>query len=140
MAKQKSWAEKLSGAKPHEVKPAPCDMAGMKAGEIMLIPSPLLIDAYVRAIPPGTTVDVRAMRRQLAADNGAEVTCPITTGIHLRVVAEAAHEAMMAGAAPHDVAPFWRVIDPGTPLAKKLSFDAAVIAERRARETGSPRA
>ncbi|MEZ5668758.1 MAG: hypothetical protein R3F55_15215 [Alphaproteobacteria bacterium] len=134
MAKRRSWAEKLADGKPHEVKPVPCDMAGMKAGQLMLIPSARMIDAFVRAIPAGEAMDVKAMRTRLAAANGAEVCCPITAGIHLRVVAEATHEALAAGAPASAVAPYWRVIDATAPIARKLSFDAAEIAVARARE------
>ena len=31
----KTWAERMASCRPHEVKPAPMDIAGMKAGEIV---------------------------------------------------------------------------------------------------------
>ena len=31
----RSWADKLADPRPHVVKPAPIDIAGMKAGQIM---------------------------------------------------------------------------------------------------------
>ena len=36
---KKTWAERLQGGKPHQIKPAPIDIAGMKAGQIMLVPT-----------------------------------------------------------------------------------------------------
>jgi hypothetical protein len=137
MAKPRSsFTDKLNASKPPIVKPVPKDGAGMKAGQMMLISSPKIIDAAVRGIPPGTFVDVPTLRTQIAAAHSADVACPLTTGIFLRIVAEAAHEAYAGGAAPGDVTPVWRVIDEKAPLVKKLSFDPAWMFDQRAREGG----
>jgi hypothetical protein len=106
----------------------------MKAGEIMLVPTARLVDEFIRAIPFGASVDVVGLRRALAARYGAQVTCPITTGFHLRTVAEAAFEAHQRGERLDDVTPFWRVLDEQTPTTRKLSFGAALIADQRRRE------
>ena len=129
---RKSWTEKLLDPKPHEVKPAPVSIAGMKKGEIMLVPTPGMIDAFIRAIPRGVSMDISSLRKTLAARHGAEVTCPITTGLHLRTVAEAASEAYQSGASLDEITPFWRVLDERTTTAKKLSagFDL-IVAQRR---------
>ena len=97
MKRRKTWNEKLASAKPHEVKPAPIDIAGMKAGEIMLVPSPQVIDAFIRTIPRGTSLGIPELRKRLAAQHQAAVTCPITFGILLRMVAEAAYESVQQG-------------------------------------------
>lgn len=129
---RKTWAEKLRDPKPHEVKPAPVSIAGMKKGEIMLVPTPRMIDAFIRAIPRGVSVDVSTLRKTLAAQHGAAVTCPITTGFHLRTVAEAASEAYQTGASLNDITPFWRVLDERTTTAKKLSCGVdLIVAQRR---------
>lgn len=127
----KSWTEKLNDPRPHEVKPAPIDIAGMKAGEIMLVPTLRLIDAFIRAIPKGSGMDVPTLRRELARRHGSEVTCPITTGFHLRIVAEAAWEAHQRGAAVAEITPFWRVLDGRAPTTAKLSFGDAFLREQR---------
>ena len=49
--------------------------------------------------------------RRWRMEHGAEVTCPVTIGYHLRTVAEAAHEALERGAALADITPFWRVLN-----------------------------
>ncbi len=36
----KTWTDKFNDPRPHQVKPAPMDIAGMKKGEIMLVPTP----------------------------------------------------------------------------------------------------
>jgi hypothetical protein len=134
MKGKKSWAEKVSAAKPHQVKPAPMDIAGMKAGQIMLVPSPQIIADFIRTIPRGTSMDAKTLRQKLARKYKAEVTCPITTGILLRMVAEAAYEAHERGAAVDEITPVWRVLDENAPTAQRLSCGPAFIAKQRRRE------
>lgn len=129
---RKSWTQKFRQSPPFKIKPLHCDMAGMKAGQIMIVPSPDIIDACIREIPRGASMDAREMRAKLAAAHGAEVCCPITTGILLRVVAEAAIEAHEHGAP--DVTPFWRVIDEKSPAAAKLSCGAGFVRAMRQAE------
>jgi hypothetical protein len=137
---RKSWTQKLADPRPHEVKPAPIDIAGMKAGEIMLVPSPRLVDDFIRAIPRGASLDAAGLRKAMAQRHGAEVTCPITTGFHLRTVAEAAFEALRGGASVETITPFWRVLDERSPTTKRLSFGSTLIHERRCAEGLSSRA
>lgn len=134
MKRRKSWADKMRSPKPHQIKPAPMDIAGMRKGEIMLIPTARMIDDFIRAMPRGTSMDARGMRAALARQHSAEAACPITTGILLRIVAEAAFEASEAGAKPKEITPVWRVLDPASPTLKKLSYDPAFILTRRAAE------
>jgi hypothetical protein len=134
MRTRKSWAEKLASTKPHEVKPAPIDIAGMRKGQIMLIPSAKLVDDFIRRIPKGKQIDVRTMRSELARLHGAEVSCPITTGILLRIVAEAACEAHERGVGARDITPVWRVIAKDAPLLKKLSGGPSFILEQQRAE------
>jgi hypothetical protein len=128
---RKTWAEKLRDTKPHEVKPAPISIAGMQKGEIMLVPTPRMIDAFIRAIPRGVSIDISTLRKMLATQHGAAVTCPITTGFHLRTVAEAASEAYQNGARLDEITPFWRVLDEQTATAKRLSSGVGLIVARR---------
>lgn len=134
MSDRKSWAEKLRAARPHEVTKAPMPIGGAKKGDRLLIPSPQILEDEIRAIPEGQSRDIEQLRATLAAKFGAVATCPIATGIQLRAVAEAAYESLGAGAALHDIAPFWRVLDGTESLTRKLSCGAEFIARRRAFE------
>lgn len=102
-----SWREKLE--KPHEVKlvKAPPKMSRLGTGT-MLIPTPKLVDDLIRQVPKGKLVMVSEMRRKLATDFAADVTCPLTTGIFVRIAAEAAEEDRLNGR--RRVTPYWRVI------------------------------
>jgi hypothetical protein len=127
----KTWIERLHDGKAHTVKPAPIDIAGMKAGQIMLVPTALMVDAFIRTLPKGHSLSARQLREAMAAAHGAEVTCPITTGFHLRTVAEAAWEALADGAPIRSLTPVWRVLPPDSLTLKKLSFDTAFIRRQR---------
>ena len=74
----------------------------------MLIPTPKLVDALVQRIPKGKLITVGELRRKLAADFGADVACPLTTGIFVRIAAEAAEEDRANGR--RRITPYWRVV------------------------------
>jgi len=130
----KTWKQKLQNSKPHQIKILHKSMTGMKEGQKMLIASPAIIDEYIRHIPDGTSVDTREMRIAIAKQLGAEVTCPLTTGIFLRIVAEAAYEAYENGEKIDTITPVWRVIDRKSSTLKKLSFDHEFLSNQRKRE------
>jgi len=100
----------------------------------MLIPSAVQVDNYIRNIPSGRTANVKDIRIDQAKASGAEISCPVVTGIQLRVVAEAANEDLQAGANLSEVIPIWRVIGPKTPTLKKLSYDTDFIMMMRKQE------
>jgi hypothetical protein len=131
---KKTWTDRLHDPRPHEVKPAPISIAGMKAGEIMLVPSASIVDAIIRTIPRGRGLDVKTLRQKLARKYKAEVTCPITMGYHLRTVAEAAWEAHQKGARLSDITPFWRVLDEETPTTSRLACGTDFVIRQRRKE------
>jgi hypothetical protein len=131
---KKSWTEKLNQSAASVVKPAPIDFAGMKAGEIMLVPTPRMIEDFIRKVPRGRQSSVVAMRSELAQLHGAEVTCPIYTGFHVRTVAEAAYEALGSGETLATITPFWRLIDAKAPTARRLACGLPFIRQRRREE------
>lgn len=118
----KSWQEKLNSNKPSEKKTIDKAFAGMPAGALMYITTPLEVDAYIRKLKSGQWISAKQMREAIAAENDAEYTCPVSTGIFLRIVAEAAHEQLQQGRSINEICPFWRVISRRDKLAAKLSF------------------
>ncbi len=130
---KKSWREKLADPADPVIKPAPVDIAGMKKGQVMLVPTARQIDAFIRGLPEGRAMDVKTLRATLARQHGAEVTCPVQTGYHLRTVAEVAGAALAAGADPAEVTPVWRVLDAKAPTLSRLECGAGgILARRRA--------
>ena len=80
---------------------------------MMLIPTPRLVNELIRKIPRGKLATVSELRRKLASDFKADVTCPLTTGIFVRIAAEAAEEDREQGR--KRITPYWRVVkDDGT--------------------------
>ncbi len=133
--KMKSWSNKVNDVtKIHQVKKLEKDFADMPANSIMLIATPKIINDYVRQIPKGESVSLQTMRKDLAIEYKAEYTCPVTSGIFLRIVSEAAHEQLEQGKPLAMVAPFWRVVDGKSALIKKLSFGAEFVLQQRQKE------
>jgi len=131
--KRKSWADKMKTGIV-QVKLTDKKFADIPAGVKMLIPTPLLIDEYVRKIPKGSSSDILTLRRDLAEQHDADYTCPLTTGIFLRIIAEAAYEQIQQGTPLSKITPFWRVLDERSKVATKLSFGSALITEQRSKE------
>jgi hypothetical protein len=130
----KSWQEKLEGGKPPHVEVLDKPFGGALPGAKMLVSQPCEVDVFIRELPLGTMMSIGDLRSSIAKRHGADVACPISTSIFVRISAEAALDAVAAGIPIESVTPFWRVIDPASPLAKKLSCGAAVIIEQRAKE------
>ena len=61
---------------------------------------------------------VEQIRERLAGDHNADLTCPLCTGIFLRLSAEAAEEDRSRG--EKEIAPYWRVVKAGGSLNERL--------------------
>jgi hypothetical protein len=119
--KPTNWHAKISAAKAPHVVVLESDFAGVKAGKTMLISSPLDIAAYVSRIPHGETRTMVRMRSDMSKKADADAMCPVTASIFLKVVAEAALVDIAKGEDMGTVPPFWRIIEPTSKLAEKLS-------------------
>jgi hypothetical protein len=108
--------------------------AGILAGSKLLIATPKILADYIARIPHGEQRGIVRLRNELARRYRAHATCPVTTAIFLRIVAEQALEELGRGAKPETLTPFWRVIEPGSTIATKLSCDSAWLKQQRERE------
>lgn len=135
MAK-KTAREKLVAKK--EIKKVVMDKSwgGMQPGETMLVATPLMVDAYIRDIPHGATKTIPEMRSDLADHQNCAGTCPMSTSIFVRMVADAALEDLADGKTVSEVSPFWRMITSADKMTKKLAIDPAWIDEQRSLEAG----
>lgn len=91
----------------------------------MLISSPLEIQELVHSIPKGRVLTLGTLRSRLAADHRADYTCPLTTGIFLRIVAEADLEEK----GRQRRTPVWRVVRDDASLLDKLPGGATAQAD-----------
>ena len=99
--------------------------ADMKAGDRMYISSPEEIKSFIINIPRGTSKSLKEMRLDLANTKGADNTCPVTTGIFLRMVIEDNIENF----------PYWRIIDQNHSLVTKLNLNKEFIINQRSLES-----
>lgn len=118
----KSWTEKLNVNKDPKVIRMEESFSDIPADSMMLVATPALVDDYIRKIPKGKMVDMKTLRKDLAADFHADNSCPLSTAIFVRIAAEAAFEQFISGRKPEEITPFWRVIQPGSKMASKLTF------------------
>jgi hypothetical protein len=110
LAKGKTWRQKLHEQHPNhgKVVPVPPRMRKTFGTGTMMIPRPLDVDAVMRGVRKGRLITQSQIRRKLAADNGVDHACPLTTGIFVRIAAEAAEEDHRAG--KQRITPYWRTI------------------------------
>ena len=123
---KKTWAEKMKAKPPHHVI-LEKDFAGIPKGSKLHISSPEEIAAELKTIPLGSIMSIQAFRRRLAEKNKCDATCPVSTSIFLRIVAEYTWEEFNSSSSIQSLAPFWRVVESSSPMAKKLNFDSAWI-------------
>ena len=134
MAIKKSWLDKLNENKEPKMKKIDIDFADIPAGSNMFIATPKLIDQYINEIGVGKRIDLKTLRKDLAIEHNADYTCPVTAGIFLRIVAEANYEKLHQGIHLQEITPFWRVIEPNSALAKKLTFGQDFLLEQIEKE------
>jgi hypothetical protein len=128
MRTRKSWREKLETIQEPKVVAIPPKMRKRFGEGTMLIPRPLDVDAMIRTVKTGELVTQSQIRTALAGRFHADVTCPITTGIFVRIAAEAAEEDARAG--KKRVTPYWRVVRDDGGLIDKLPGGVEAQARR----------
>jgi ABC-type uncharacterized transport system ATPase subunit len=135
MAKKKTWLDKLNEKKEPQIKRIEINFADIPAGSNMFIATPKLIEQYIQEIGLGKRIDIKTLRKDLALEHNADCTCPVTTGIFLRIVAEANYEKLQQGQSIEEIAHFWRVIEANSSLAKKLTFGQELLIQQIEKES-----
>jgi hypothetical protein len=130
----KTWKQKLEDSKESKRQVLTKPMAGAPAGGTLLMPTPKLVKAFMDGIPAKQHTSFTQMRRDIAVSEQVDVSCPITTSMAARTVAEAAWEEIQAGKDPSEVTPFWRVIEPGSSIAQKLACGPGFVEAMRKKE------
>jgi alkylated DNA nucleotide flippase Atl1 len=120
-----SAVQKRDGARAPEVRRLDKALGSQFPAGAMLIASPLAVAEAVEQIPAGRVMTMRALRERLAERYGADYTCPLTTGIFLRIAAEAAVEEGDGGRQT----PYWRVVREDGRLLDKLPGGPAAQAK-----------
>lgn len=111
MAKaRKNWREKRENAVAGlpKVVDVPDKWVKTMGGRRVLVPTPLMVDELVRNVPRRKLITVGQLRQRLTKPFRADSTCPMTMGIFLRIISEAAEEDRRAG--KKRITPYWRVV------------------------------
>lgn len=133
-SKKQTWKQKLEKESSPKVKHIDKRFVDIPENSEMLVATPKIFEDYLKKIKPGTEIPIKKVRQDLAKKFKADNTCPVTTGLFLRIVAEANYEKFQMGVNINEIAPFWRVIDLKSSIAKKLSFPLDFIREMREKE------
>ena len=88
----------------------------------MLIPSEAMVGDKLRAAPPGQISALGDLRGALAEQFGADACCPVTVQRHIVAIAEKGN------------APFWRMVDPDRPFARRMAGGPDLIRRELAAE------
>ena len=131
---RKSWQEKLADDKGLPKVVEITDRMSQRWGTgTVVIPAPKEVDEIMKKVPRGKLITINQIRTTLAQKHGATIGCPLTTGIFIRIAAEAAEEDLTRGET--EITPYWRVIRADGILNEK--FPGGVDAQAaRLREGG----
>jgi hypothetical protein len=126
---KKSWREKLADSKDFP-KVCPIDSTKSKrwGTGTFVIPAPMEVDALMRRVPRGRLTTIDELRKILARQHGADIACPITTGIFAWIAAHASAEAAAEG--KKRVTPFWRTLKTKGELNPKYPGGLAELTRR----------
>lgn len=97
-------------------------------GKSTLIPTAEMLSEAIRALPPGVSSDLGAVRKALASEHGTDQTCPVTTQ---RLLVQFSQKGDM---------PYWRVVNADKPFAKRLVGGADRVRTELAAESSLKRA
>ncbi|WP_455391866.1 methylated DNA-protein cysteine methyltransferase [[Eubacterium] cellulosolvens] len=81
---------------------------GLKAGDTLVIPAPIEVDAIMKTVEKGKLITTNEIRQILATKHKTTSACPMTTGIFTWIAAYAAEEAKCEG--KENVTPYWRTL------------------------------
>ena len=130
----KSWREKLEnpGQGLPKVVTGPPKWEKRFGGRRVLVATPLLVSGVIQKVEPGKLITLGQIREHLAEDFQADATCPLTTGIFMRIVSEVAEEDLRIG--KQKVTPYWRVVRSDGSLNEKFPGGARAQAARLRKE------
>ena len=100
------------------------NFSDLKVGQKMLISSPEKISEYIHCIPRGHAKTSKEMRLDLALAEGADNTCPVTTGSFLRQAIESQADKL----------PYWRLLYVRHPVINTLHLNPEKVRALRAAE------
>lgn len=120
--KTTSWSAKLRPEMEPEV------VADKRSGDRLLLPTPLLLAEEIAQVRSGQTITVSQLRDRLAQRFGAARTCPLMTGMFIKILAGVVAEELAQRRRPRW--PVWRVVNDNGTLSTTWPLDALYRATR----------
>jgi len=119
MAKKKTWREKLADSKdlPKVVVLNENARKHWKA-TTMAIPSPREVNEIMAGVRKGELITIDEIQKKIARKHGADIGCPLTSGIFSWISAHAAAEEETEG--KKKITPYWRTLKTGGELNPKF--------------------
>jgi hypothetical protein len=117
-----NWSAKLRPELEPEI------VADKRLGDRLLLPTPLLVGGEVARVPAGATISISQLRNQLAERFGADRTCPLMTGLFVKILAGVVAEDLAQGREPRW--PMWRLVNDNGTLSTTWPLDALYRATR----------
>jgi hypothetical protein len=117
-----SWAAKLRPDLEPEI------VSDKRFGDRLLLPTPLLLAEQITRVPSGSTITVTQLRDRLAERFGADRTCPLMTGIFVKILAGVVAEDLAQRRKPRW--PVWRLVNDNGTLSTTWPLDALYRATR----------
>lgn len=119
MAKlKKSYREKLADDKDLPKVIEIDERMSKRWGEgTCVIPAPREVDELMKKVRKGRLTTINEIRAALARRHGADIACPITTGIFAGIAARAAEEDAAEGR--KRITPYWRTLKKGGVVNEK---------------------
>lgn len=127
MYTRRSWREKMDNPNLPKVVDIPPKRSKRLGTGTMLLPHPRDVEAVIRSVRRGGVITVNEIRTYLAGRFQTDTTCPLLTGIFIRIAAEAAEEEALAGKIK--ITPYWRVVKDDGSLNPKFPGGAEAQAE-----------
>jgi hypothetical protein len=129
MRTRRSFREKLHDSKDlPRVEPIPRNLVARWGKGRFVIAAPIEVDALMRSVKKGLLTTINEIRAALARRHGADMACPITTGIFAMIAARAADEDEQAGKTR--ITPYWRTLKEGGELNPKFPGGLALQRSR----------
>jgi hypothetical protein len=121
-----NWSAKLRPELEPEV------VTDKRFGDRLLLPTPLLVAEEIARVPAGATLSVSQLRSRLAGRFGAERTCPLMTGMFVKILAGVVAEDLAQRRQPRW--PVWRLVNDNGTLSTTWPLDALYRATRLRQE------
>lgn len=92
-------------------------------GRTMVIAPPIDYDTFIKCVPSGKLITTDTLRKAMAKKYNVDITCPLTCGIFVNIVAWASFQRN------DNITPYWRVLKSDGEL--NIKYPEAIELQKR---------